>query len=82
MSALEKRSGEVCVHHHVHVQDRATLREATELIATFGELAQMEAASRADRSRSLGNVVHFCHWRQVERAIQMLRLDEVTGTVH
>jgi hypothetical protein len=42
----------------------------------------MEAASRADRSRSLGNVIHFCHWRQVERAIQMLCGSEVTGSVH
>ena len=70
------------MHQHVHVQDRATLSEADDLIALFGEHAQFEAAARADRSRSLGNVVHFCHWRQVERTIAMLRDDEVTGTVH
>ena len=68
--------------HHVHVSDRAALAEATELIAVFGELAVVEAANRADRSRSLGNVLHFCHWRQIERTIEMLRGEDVTGTVH
>jgi hypothetical protein len=58
------------------------LSEASELIDRFGEHAQTEAAARADRSRSLGNVVHFCHWRQVERAIEMLSGRDVTGTVH
>lgn len=70
------------MHHHVHVQDRAALAAATDLIAQYGEMAALEAASRADRSRSLGNVVHFCHWRQIERAIEMLSADEVIGTVH
>ena len=70
------------MHQHVHVQDRATLSEANELIAAFGEHAQSEAAIRADRSRTLGNVVHFCHWRQVERTIEMLRDREPTGTIH
>lgn len=70
------------MHQHVHVQNRATLSEATQLIAMFGEHAQLEAASRADRSRSLGNVVHFCHWRQVERTIEMLRGEQVTGSIH
>ena len=68
--------------HHVHVSDRAALAEATELIAVFGELAVVEAANRADRSRSLGNVLHFAHWRQIERTIEMLRGEDVTGTVH
>jgi hypothetical protein len=69
-------------HSHVHVQDRAAFTEATDLIARFGEHAQSEASQRASRSRSLGNVIHFCHWRQVERAIEMLSAAEVTGTVH
>jgi hypothetical protein len=68
--------------HHVHVQDRAALAEAAELIDRFGEYARSEAAQRADRSRGLGNVVHFCRWRQIERAIDMLRDEEVTGAVH
>lgn len=60
------------MHNHVYVEDRAALDEATELMTRFGALAPMEAASRADRSRSLGNVIHFCRWRQIERCIEML----------
>ncbi len=67
---------------YVHVQDRAALAEANELIERFGEHAQIEAAQRASRSRSLGNVIHFCRWRQIERAIEMLSGTEVTGTVN
>ena len=66
---------------HVHV-DRAGWAEAVDLIAVFGELAQMEAASRADRSRTLGNLVHFCRWRQIERAIVMLNAEGVAGSIH
>lgn len=64
------------------VADRAMLAEATDLIAHFGEDAPIEAAARADRSRDLGNVVHFCRWRQVERLVLVLSADEATGTVH
>jgi hypothetical protein len=70
------------VYDHVHLPDRAALAEATTLLEAFGELAQIEAAQRADRSRALGNVIHFCHWRQIERTIAMLAAEEVTGTVH
>lgn len=55
---------------------------ASELIAEYGELAAVEAANRADHSRSLGNVIHFCHWRQIERTIEMLRAEDVIGTIH
>jgi hypothetical protein len=64
------------------VQDRAALSEATDLICHFGDHARMEAASRANHSRSLGNVIHFCRWRQIERAIEMLSDSDVTGSVH
>ena len=69
------------MHTHVHV-DRASLEQATELISRFGEHALLEAASRASQSRSLGNVIHFCRWRQIERMIEMLNSPERTGTVH
>ena len=68
--------------HHVYVPDRAALSDAAELIARFGEYAASEAAMRADQSRNLGNVVHFCRWRQIERMIEMLRDEAVTGPVH
>lgn len=66
---------------HVHVADREAYVAASDLIAEYGELAPFEAANRADRSRSLGNVIHFCHWRRIERTIQMLRGEDVTGTI-
>ena len=62
--------------------DRAMVAEATDLIAHFGFDAALEAASRADRSRDLGNVLHFCRWRQVERLITLLTAEEPIGTVH
>lgn len=65
-----------------YVADRAVLADATDLIARFGGEAAIEAASRADRSRDLGNVVHFCRWRQIERLVLVLTADEVIGTVH
>ncbi len=80
-AGTKEKSGE-SLDYHVHVPDRAALAEATDLIARFGEHAQSEAAQRASRSRSLGNVIHFCHWRQVERTIEMLSVAEPTGTVH
>lgn len=68
--------------HHVHVHGRAAFAAATELMTHYGEHAEDEAANRADRSRSLGNLIHFCHWRQIERAIAMLRGECATGRVH
>lgn len=65
-----------------YVADRQVLTEATDLIARFGGEATAEAAARADRSRDLGNVVHFCRWRQVERLVALLTADNVIGTVH
>lgn len=67
---------------HIHVADRSALFDATDLIDAFGELAAMEAASRAERCRGVGNVIHFCRWRQIERTIHMLCEDAVTGTIH
>jgi hypothetical protein len=65
-----------------YVADRALVADATDLMAHFGGDAAFEAAARADRSRDLGNVVHFCRWRQVERLVVLLSEDEATGTVH
>ena len=61
--------------------DRAGLDQAQELIALFGEMASVEAAQRADRSRAVGNVIHFCQWRQIERAIELLSQPHAIGTV-
>lgn len=66
----------------VYIHGRQALSEASDLIERFGDDAGFEAAARAERSRNDGNVLRFCHWRQVERVIATLSSDEVTGTIH
>lgn len=64
------------------IHGRSALDDAAELMARYGDDAAFEAAARAERSRDDGNVVRFCHWRQIERVIATLSCDEVHGTVH
>jgi len=52
------------------------------LITNYGEEAGLEAANRADKSRALGNHLHYCKWRQVERLCILLSIDQTIGTVH
>ena len=52
------------------------------LISNYGEEAGLEAANRADKSRSLGNHLHYCKWRQVERLCILLSIAQTIGTVH
>lgn len=70
------------MRHHVHLAGREALADASDLIDRFGDFAISEAAIRAHRSRSVGNFIHFCRWREVERMIAMLRDDAVVGAVH
>jgi hypothetical protein len=70
------------LRHDVYLSNRAAFVDASELIDRFGELAVVEAAQRASRSRDLGNVVHFCRWREVIRMIDMLSDDQVDGAIH
>jgi hypothetical protein len=60
----------------------AAFIEAAQLIERFGVHAGSEAALRADRSRDLGNFIHFCRWREVGRMIELISDDAVTGPVH
>jgi hypothetical protein len=64
------------------VADRACFAAATDLMAMFGDDAGFEAAARADSSRDAGNVLSFCHWRQVERLIVVLSTDQPLGSIH
>jgi hypothetical protein len=64
------------------ISGRLALADASELMQRFGDDAGFEAASRAEKSRDNGNVVRFCHWRQIERVIATLSSQEVGGTVH
>lgn len=72
----------VRMHQSLFIASRATLDNACDLIARFGDDAGVEAAARAERSRDIGNVLHFCEWRQIERAILLLTHDEAVGTIH
>ena len=65
-----------------YIADRAELALATDLIEQLGLEAAREARIRANRSRDLGNHIHFCRWRQIERLIVILAADQATGTVH
>lgn len=64
------------------IHGRLTLSDAAELMERFGDDAGFEAAARAERSRDIGNVLHFCHWRQIERVIASLSSEEIVGTIH
>lgn len=66
----------------MQIADRDIYEGATNLIECFGSAADIEAASRADVCREVGNVQHFARWRQIERLIPVLISDEVLGTVH
>ena len=65
------------MQQYVHLPDATAAAEAAELIAQFGDHAAFEAAARANHSRGLGNVVHFCRWRQIERMINLLTAEDV-----
>jgi hypothetical protein len=65
-----------------YLADRAEVKDATDLILQFGDDAGYEAASRADRSRNLGNHLHFCRWRQIERLVVLMSVGRAVGTVH
>ena len=64
------------------ISGRPALSDASELIERFGDNAAIEAALRAEESRDAGNVVRFCHLRQIERVIVTLTSPEVLGSVH
>jgi len=71
------------LHQAVYLSDASAAADAAELIARFGVHAASEAAARADRSRDLGNVIHFCRWRDVERMIESLSAtDSADATIH
>ena len=52
------------------------------LIDEYGADAPMAAAMRAVQSRDAGNVLKFCHWRQIERLSRLLASNNVEGSLH
>lgn len=65
-----------------YLADRGAVADACELIDRFGAGATLEAAIRAGRSRDLGNHIHFCRWRQIERLIALMESDTAIGSLH
>ena len=64
------------------ISSRQALTDAWRLMDAFGDDAALEAAALAEGARDLGNVVVFCHWRQIERVIVTLSSAEPNGTIH
>lgn len=62
--------------------DSTNFLDAEQLIQSFGAEAGLEASNRADKSRALGNHLHYCKWRQVESICGVLFIDHPVGTVH
>lgn len=62
--------------------DRASWEDAARLMAIYGTNAGFEAAALANRSRDIGNVRHFCRWRQIERLIVSLSRQTAEGSRH
>ncbi len=65
-----------------NVSDRSHIVAAQELISLFGPLATIEAAARANYSRTQGNVIHFCKWREVARLIDVFTSEPEGVTLH
>lgn len=66
----------------LYLADAGHVADAAALIAAFGDSAALEAATRASRSRDIGNHLHFCRWRQVERLIEVMASRAAIGTIH
>jgi len=65
-----------------YIPNRQTYEEACQLLKNFGGAAGVEASERAEAARVVGNHIHFCHWRQIERLLVIMNLDMSIGTVH
>ena len=64
------------------IAGRAALTDALSLVDEFGPDAPMAASMRAVQSRDAGNVLRFCHWRQIERLSALLASNNIEGSVH
>jgi hypothetical protein len=68
---------------HLHfVADREAYESASALMAEYGAAALTEAANRAERSRDLGNFIHYARWCRAGRAILLLADPQPTGPLH
>ena len=65
-----------------YLTDRGAVEDANAMIREHGEEAGFAAAARAEQYRVLGNHVHFARWRQIERLITYLSVEDVLETLH
>lgn len=77
----EQASGKT-LSHQIHLFCRDQASDAADLIDRFGVHAADEAAIRAERSRGLGNAIHYCRWRQIGRMVELLGQAQAEGTIH
>jgi hypothetical protein len=68
--------------HFPYIHGRRAMADACRLIERHGAEAVVVAARRARDSRKAGNVLGFCHWRQIQRLIAALDCGEPHGAVH
>ena len=66
----------------VFIAGRSALTDALSLVDEFGGDAPIAAAERAVQSRDAGNVLKFCHWRQIERLSALLANNDNRGSLH
>lgn len=66
----------------VYLSCHQDVEEATALIDNFGAQASREADRRAAHSRSVGNVSHYCRWRQISRLVELLTGCDAAETLH
>jgi hypothetical protein len=64
------------------LSDRSTVDDANQLMGLHGAEAGFAAAAKAEEYRMRGNHVHFARWRQIERLITYLSVDDILDTVH
>lgn len=69
-------------HQLPYLADPREVSDAAQLMSAFGDNAGCEAAARADHYRDIGNHLHFCRWRQIERLIVLLSIGRAVGTIH
>jgi hypothetical protein len=67
---------------HVFIAGRVAVTDAVSLVEEYGTDAPLAAAMRANQSRDAGNVLKFCHWRQIERLSALLASNNVEGSLH
>ncbi|MBB5280919.1 hypothetical protein [Pacificimonas flava] len=77
---IAKKKAEWASVYIQSLMDRHSFDEAAALVAEFGPEAVVEAAFLADSHRT--DPASFARWRQVERAVLMLQLEDVVGELH